>query len=60
MKMQIFIEGERGEILIDRSYGIMNEKAPNIYLQDLIDDAIEYQKDSDLRMEANQLVVNND
>lgn len=42
MKLNIMIETLEGGILIDRSYFLLGEKAPNIKLQDLVDDAMKY------------------
>jgi len=60
MKIQIFIETAEGAILIDRSYLVRDGNAPQIDMQDLVDDAIKYkeQRDKELVDEANILVRN--
>lgn len=63
MRIQIFIEGgiggEKEEILIDRSYLVLNKKAPNIDLQELVDQAYVY-LDQQLKDEINHLTQHND
>ena len=63
MKIQIFIEGEEGQVLIDRSYQVVDGNAPAIDLQDLVDDAVRYDneaKEVNMFLQARQLTQHND
>lgn len=45
MKLQIFIETGEGSVVIDKTFQIIDERAPSINLQDIVDEAVQSLKE---------------
>jgi hypothetical protein len=59
MKIQIFVETGEGEILIDRTFMVIDERAPDINIQEIVDDAIKHERmllEDEVKVEAQRLV----
>ena len=57
MNLQIFIlTGEEDRVILDRRYVIVAGKAPDINLQDIVDDAVGYAKEDEMNLEAKRLI----
>lgn len=56
MKLQIFIETGEGEILVDRTFAIVDGIAPKIELQEIIDDASKYLHEQEVTDEVNSMI----
>lgn len=60
MKLHLFIKGEGDYVYIEKEYTIKNDMAPDINLQDLVDDAVKYEQDRETLIEAQRLTYERD